>query len=111
MEHQASPNELWLYSWVLANTPWIYAGCVSAFVRFVFLFGKNAEPFRRSISDAIICGAIVSVSSPALALVGLDSQWAMAAGVGVGLVGPEVVKADIAERIKAAIKAGFGSKQ
>lgn len=110
MENHASPNELWLFSWMVANAPWICAGCVSAFVRFVFLFGQNSEPFRRSISDAIICGAIVSVSGPIVAITGLDSTYAMAIGVGIGLVGPEVVKADIAERIKAGVKAAFGGK-
>lgn len=106
VEQQPAPDTLWFISWVVANSPWICAGIVSAGVRFVYLFGKNEEPFRRSLSDAIICFSIVSVSSPVAARFGISEGGAMACGVLIGLLGTDAARDHVIMRVKAFLSGG-----
>lgn len=104
-EQTTTPDGLWLVSWFIANAPWIYAGCASAVFRFVYQWGVDHRPLRPAVSEAFMCGAVVSVSAPVAAIVGFNETWAMVFAIGVGLAGPEVVRSAVVARIRAASKA------
>lgn len=106
VEQQPAPDAFWFATWVIVNSPWITAGVLSAGVRFVYMFGNQAEPFRKSFSDALICFAIVSVSAPVAEGFGLGTKWAMPVAVGIGLLGAEAVRGDVINRIKNIISGG-----
>lgn len=98
MDGQAStPTGLWLASWLIANSPWLYARCASSAVRFVYQRGVDGRPPRPSVAEALLCGAAISVSALVAALVGADQTWAMVSGIAVGLAGPEVIRSAVSE--------------
>lgn len=109
-EHATTPDGLWITSWLVANAPWLIAGCLSGAVRLVYLWGRDRRPFRFSISEAFICGVVVAVMAPVAATLGLDKSWAMVCGVAVGLIGSEAVRSALMDRIAAAAKTFFKGK-
>ena len=49
MDEQAStPDSLWLVSWFIVNSPWIYAGLASGVVRLVYRWGVGRRHLKRS---------------------------------------------------------------
>lgn len=105
MDEQAStPDSLWLVSWFIVNSPWIYAGLASGVVRLVYRWGVDGHPIRTAASEAFLCFAAVSVFSPVASFVGAGDALAMAIGVGVGFVGPDVLRSQLIGRFKAAAK-------
>lgn len=104
-QHPTTPDGIWLASWFIANAPWIYAGCASAAVRFVYQWGVDSRPARKAASEAFLCGAVVSVSSPVASAMGRNETWSMVVGIAVGLAGPEIIRSAIVNRLRVAIKA------
>lgn len=107
MERPPEPNELWIVSWILANTPWLFAGAVGGVVRAIWLVYKGEEPFRRVATEALLVAICMAGAGSLFKLSGVSEEYAMAAGIACGLAGPEFIRTDLIERFKRAFKA-FG---